>query len=100
MPLTLGGGAEQGLHHSPLLLVVDVHRQRDLVLISEEVTRRREVGVALRRRQPWARSSVTERLEELDSCWASIQDQTHQRGVRLCEAEDVQKYLSHWAELM
>lgn len=81
-------------------LVVDVHRQRDLVLISEEVTRRREVGVALRRQQPWARSSVTDRLEELDSCWTSIQDQTHQRGVRLCEAEDVQKYLSHWTELM
>lgn len=77
-----------------------VHCQRDLVLISEEVTRSREVGVALRRRQPWARSGVTERLEELESCWTSIQDQTHQCGVRLREAEDVQKYLSCWTELM
>lgn len=55
--------------------------------------------MALRGRQPRAGPGVTERLEELDSCWASIQDQTHQRGLRLREAEDVQKYLSRWAEL-
>ncbi|XP_056867453.1 spectrin beta chain, non-erythrocytic 5 isoform X2 [Takifugu flavidus] len=96
----LGSEEDQDLHSIQTLLRQHQELQRDLVLISEEVTRRREVGVALRRRQPWARSSVTERLEELDSCWTSIQDQTHQRGVRLCEAEDVQKYLSHWTELM
>lgn len=69
-------------------------------MISEEVNRTREVGVALRRQQPWATPSVTERLEELESCWSSIQEQTHQRGVRLGEAEHVHKYLAHWTELM
>lgn len=56
--------------------------------------------MALRRQQPWARSSVTERLEELESCWTSIQNRSRQRALRLCEAEEVQKYLSHWTELM
>lgn len=55
--------------------------------------------MALRGRQAGAGAGVAERLEELDSCWASIQDQTHRRGLRLREAEDVQKYLSRWAEL-
>lgn len=101
MPLTLGGGGWGRTWPHVCRLVVDVRRQRDLVLISEEVTRCREVGVALRGRQAGAGAGpgVAERLEELDSCWASIQDQTHRRGLRLREAEDVQKYLSRWAEL-
>lgn len=74
--------------------------QRDLVLISEEVSRRREEGRALSRRQPQARSSVTLRLEELESFWTSIQEKVSLRRERLGQAEDVQKYLSHWTELM
>ncbi|XP_070699072.1 spectrin beta chain, non-erythrocytic 5 [Pempheris klunzingeri] len=74
--------------------------ERDLVLISEEVTRSREEGRALSRRQPQARAAVTQRLEELEACWTSIQDKASQRHTRLGQAEDVQKYLSHWTELM
>lgn len=74
--------------------------QRDLVLISEEVTRSREEGRALSRRQPQARTAVSQRLEELEACWSSIQNKASQRRVRLGQAEDVQKYLSHWTELM
>ncbi|GLD71857.1 spectrin beta chain, non-erythrocytic 2, partial [Lates japonicus] len=74
--------------------------ERDLVLISEEVTRRREEGRALTRRQPQSRSSTAQRLQELEACWTSIQDKASQRSTRLGQAEDVLKYLSHWTELM
>ncbi|KAK2826814.1 hypothetical protein Q5P01_021028 [Channa striata] len=74
--------------------------ERDLVLISEEVTRNRDEGRALIRRQPQARSSVTQRLEELESCWTSLQDKASQHHTRLSQAEDVQKYLSHGTELV
>uniref|UniRef100_A0A4W6DIZ9 Spectrin beta, non-erythrocytic 5 n=1 Tax=Lates calcarifer TaxID=8187 RepID=A0A4W6DIZ9_LATCA len=74
--------------------------ERDLVLISEEVTRRREEGRALTRRQPQFRSSTAQRLQELEACWTSIQDKAFQRSARLGQAEDVLKYLSHWTELM
>ncbi|XP_067469592.1 spectrin beta chain, non-erythrocytic 5 isoform X2 [Thunnus thynnus] len=74
--------------------------ERDLVLISEEVTKTREESRALSRRQPQARPAVTQRLEELEACWTTIQDKASQRRTRLTQAEDVQKYLSHWTELM
>ncbi|XP_071354370.1 spectrin beta chain, non-erythrocytic 5 [Trachinotus anak] len=74
--------------------------ERDLALISEEVTRSREEGRALSRRQPQSRSSVTQRLQELEACWTSVQDKASQRCTRLGQAEDVQRYLSHWTELM
>ncbi|KAM7403778.1 hypothetical protein PAMA_004285 [Pampus argenteus] len=74
--------------------------ERDLVLISEEVTKTREESRALSRRQPQARHAVTQRLEELEACWTTIQDKASQRRARLNQAEDVQKYFSHWTELM
>ncbi|XP_027134554.1 spectrin beta chain, non-erythrocytic 5 [Larimichthys crocea] len=74
--------------------------ERDLVRISEEVTRSRDEGRALSKRQPQARAAVNQRLEELDACWTSIQDKASQRRARLGQAEDIQKYLSHWTELM
>ncbi|XP_067336707.1 spectrin beta chain, non-erythrocytic 5 isoform X2 [Channa argus] len=74
--------------------------ERDLVLITEEVTRNRDEGRALIRRQPQARSSVTQRLKELESCWNSLQDKASQHRSRLSQAEDVQKYLSHGTELV
>ncbi len=74
--------------------------QRDLVLISEEVMRSREEGRALSRRQLQARTAVHQRLEELEGCWSNIQDKASQRRARLSQAEDVQKYFSHWTELM
>lgn len=43
---------------------------------------------------------MSQRLEELEACWSSIQDKASQRRARLGQAEDVQKYLSHWTELM
>lgn len=80
--------------------VLRFFHQRDLVLISEEVSRRRDEGRALSRRQPQARSSVTLRLEELESFWTSIQEKASLCRERLGQAEDVQKYLSHWTELV
>ncbi|KAG7215088.1 hypothetical protein INR49_011666 [Caranx melampygus] len=74
--------------------------ERDLALISEEVTRSREEGRALSRRQPQSKSSVTQRLQELEVCWTSIQDKASQRCTRLGQAEEVQRYFSHWTELM
>lgn len=69
-------------------------------MISEEVTRSREEGRALNRRHPQARPAVTQRLDELEAYWTSIQDKASQRRTRLGQAEDVQKYLSQWSELM
>ena len=88
-----------------MLCTASVHcgvvlHQRDLVLISEEVTRSREEGRALSRRQPGVRTAVTLRLEELESCWARVQDKASERRARLGQAEDVQRYTSRWTELM
>ncbi|XP_022067652.2 spectrin beta chain, non-erythrocytic 5 isoform X2 [Acanthochromis polyacanthus] len=74
--------------------------ETDLLLISEEVTRCSEAGRALSRRQPRVRTSVAQRLEELQSCWTSIQDKSSQRRARLGQAEDVQRYFSQCSELM
>ncbi|CAK6979040.1 spectrin beta chain%2C non-erythrocytic 5 [Scomber scombrus] len=74
--------------------------ERDLALISEEVTKTREESRALNRRQPQARTAVTQRLDELEICWRTIQDKASQRRNRLNQAEDVQKCLSQWTELM
>ncbi|XP_030248101.1 spectrin beta chain, non-erythrocytic 5 [Sparus aurata] len=91
---------DQDLNSIQTLLRQHEALERDLVLISEEVTRSREEGRALSRRQPKARTAVSQRLEELEACWSSIQDKASQRRARLGQAEDVQKYLSHWTELM
>ncbi|XP_035529504.1 spectrin beta chain, non-erythrocytic 5 [Morone saxatilis] len=91
---------DQDLNSVQTLLRQHEALERDLVLISEEVTRSREEGRALSRRQPQARTAVTQRLEELEACWTSIQDKASQRRAKLGQAEDVQKYFSHWTELM
>ncbi|XP_054470225.1 LOW QUALITY PROTEIN: spectrin beta chain, non-erythrocytic 5 [Anoplopoma fimbria] len=91
---------DQDLHSIQTLLRQHEALERDLVLISEEVTRSREEGRALSRRQPHFRAAVTRRQEELEVCWTSIQDKASQRRARLDQAQDVQKYLSHWTELM
>ncbi|XP_029317025.1 LOW QUALITY PROTEIN: spectrin beta chain, non-erythrocytic 5 [Cottoperca gobio] len=91
---------EQDLHSIHSLLRQHEALERDLVLISEEVTRSREEGRALSRRQPQVRAAVTQRLEELEACWTNIQDKASQRRARLGQAETVQRYFSHWTELM
>uniref|UniRef100_UPI0037E8FE98 spectrin beta chain, non-erythrocytic 5 n=1 Tax=Semicossyphus pulcher TaxID=241346 RepID=UPI0037E8FE98 len=91
---------EHDLHSIQTLLRQHEALERDLGLISEEVSRSREEGRALSRRQPQARQAVSQRLEELEICWTSIQDKASQRRARLGRAEDVQKYLSHLTELM
>lgn len=80
--------------------VLDVFHQRDLALISEEVSRICEEGRALTRQQPQAGGSVAHRLDELESFWTGIRVKASQRRGRLGQAEEVQKYFSHWAELM
>ncbi|KAM9341571.1 spectrin beta chain, non-erythrocytic 5 [Symphorus nematophorus] len=91
---------DQDLNSIQTLLRQHEALERDLVLISEEVTKSREEGRALSRRQLQARTAVTQRLEELELCWTSIQDKASQRRARLGQAEDVQRYLSQWTELM
>ncbi|XP_076605262.1 spectrin beta chain, non-erythrocytic 5 [Chaetodon auriga] len=91
---------DQDLNSIQTLLRQHEALERDLVLISEEVTRNREEGRALSRRQPQARAAVTQRLEELEACWTSIRDKASQRRARLSQDEDMQRYLSHWTELM
>ncbi|KAM4625618.1 spectrin beta chain, non-erythrocytic 5 [Polymixia lowei] len=74
--------------------------ERDLAVISEEVTRSREEGRALGRRQPQTRTTLAGRLDEVETCWSSLQDKASQRRARLGQAEAVQRYFTHWAELM
>ncbi|XP_028422093.1 spectrin beta chain, non-erythrocytic 5 [Perca flavescens] len=91
---------DHDLHSIQTLLRQHEALERELVLISEEVTRSREEGRALIGRQPRARAAVSRRLEELQACWASVRDKASQRRARLGQAQDMQKYLSHWTELM
>nr|XP_046269773.1 spectrin beta chain, non-erythrocytic 5 [Scatophagus argus] len=91
---------DQDLHSIQTLLRQHEALERDLVLISEEVARNREEGWALSRRQPQARAAVTQKLEELEACWTNVQNKASQRRGRLGQAEDMQKYLAQWTELM
>ncbi|XP_068593345.1 spectrin beta chain, non-erythrocytic 5 [Cebidichthys violaceus] len=91
---------DQDLHSIQTLLRQHEALERDLVLVSEETTRSREEGRALSRRRPETRAAVTRRLEELEVCWTSIRDKASQRRTRLDQVQDVQKYWSHWTELM
>ncbi|XP_024910886.1 spectrin beta chain, non-erythrocytic 5 isoform X2 [Cynoglossus semilaevis] len=74
--------------------------ERDLVLISEEQKRTREVGESLSRRQSRSGRSVAQRLQDLDSCWSRLQDKALQRRARLGQAQQVQRYFCQWTELM
>ncbi|XP_028993920.1 spectrin beta chain, non-erythrocytic 1 isoform X2 [Betta splendens] len=91
---------DQDLQSTQTLLRQHEALERDLSLISEEVTRSREEVKALIQQQPQATDSVTLKLEELESCWSSIQDKASQRRNRLGQAETVQKYFYRWTELM
>ncbi|CAJ1074861.1 spectrin beta chain%2C non-erythrocytic 5 [Xyrichtys novacula] len=91
---------DHDLHSIQTLLRQHEALERDLALISEELKRSREEGRSLSRRQPQARHAVTQRLEELEVCWTSIQDKASKRRARLGQAEDVQRYLSDLSELM
>ncbi|XP_068456287.1 spectrin beta chain, non-erythrocytic 5 [Clinocottus analis] len=91
---------DQDLHSIQTLLRQHEALERDLVLISEEAGRSREEGRALSRRQPAVRAAVSRRLEELEGCWAGLQDKASRRRARLDRVQDVQKYWSHWTELM
>ncbi|CAN9501902.1 unnamed protein product [Ophioblennius macclurei] len=88
------------LHSIQTLLRQHEALERDLVLISEEVTRTRDQGGALTRRQPAARTSVTRRLDELQNCWRSLQDKAAERRLRLAQGEDVHACFSLCSELM
>ena len=69
-------------------------------MLSEKVSRSREEGRALGRRQPQARAAVTGRLEEVDALWENLQDKAGQRRERLGQAEAVHSYLTRWTELV
>ncbi|XP_034432002.1 spectrin beta chain, non-erythrocytic 1 [Hippoglossus hippoglossus] len=91
---------DQDLQSIQTLLRQHEALERDLELISEELSRSREEGRALSRRQPRSKHRVAQRLQELEVCWTRIQDKASQRSARLGQAEDVHKYFSHWTELM
>ncbi|KAM8834261.1 LOW QUALITY PROTEIN: spectrin beta chain, non-erythrocytic 5 [Synchiropus picturatus] len=74
--------------------------ERDLELISQEVTKVREAGRTLTSTQPQTTPAVAERLEELEVHWTKIQDKTGRRRDWLDQAQLVQRYFSHWTELM
>uniref|UniRef100_A0A3B4AJ25 Spectrin, beta, non-erythrocytic 5 n=1 Tax=Periophthalmus magnuspinnatus TaxID=409849 RepID=A0A3B4AJ25_9GOBI len=63
--------------------------ERDLSLISEEVSRCRTEGRALIRRQPVAQRSVEQRLEELEEHWSSLELKASSRRARLERAQEV-----------
>uniref|UniRef100_A0A667YRF9 Spectrin, beta, non-erythrocytic 5 n=1 Tax=Myripristis murdjan TaxID=586833 RepID=A0A667YRF9_9TELE len=91
---------DHDLHSIQTLLRQHEALERDLALISEEVSRSREEGRALRRRQPQARAAVDGRLEDVGVCWTGLQDKAARRRARLGQAEAVHRYLTHWTELM
>ncbi|XP_062252883.1 spectrin beta chain, non-erythrocytic 5 [Platichthys flesus] len=91
---------DQDLQSIQTLLRQHQALERDLELISEELSRRREEGRALSRRQPPSKPCVAQRLQELEVCWTRVQDKASQRSSRLGQAEDVHRYFSLWTELM
>ncbi|XP_076022140.1 spectrin beta chain, non-erythrocytic 5 [Genypterus blacodes] len=91
---------DHDLHAIQTLLRQHEALERDLVLISKEVSKSREEVKALSRRQPQARTILTDRLEEVEACWSSLHDKAGQRWVRLGQAKAVQEFISHWTELM
>ncbi|XP_010891275.2 spectrin beta chain, non-erythrocytic 5 isoform X2 [Esox lucius] len=92
-------------HEHDLLSIQALIRQhegleRDLVVIKEEVSRIKEEGWGLTRKYSQVRVSLSERLQEVEASWASLQAKAIQRRKRLGQAEAVQRYLTEWAELM
>ncbi|XP_077095863.1 spectrin beta chain, non-erythrocytic 5 isoform X1 [Siphateles boraxobius] len=74
--------------------------ERDLAVIEDDVSRRKEEGKALVRRCPRVRDTLSERLQEVDETWSSLLEKANQRRQRLQQAEAVQRYLTEWRELM
>ncbi|XP_026142105.1 spectrin beta chain, non-erythrocytic 5 isoform X1 [Carassius auratus] len=74
--------------------------ERDLAVIEEDVSRRKEEGKALVRKCPRVRDSLSERLKEVEEIWRSLLEKANQRRQRLQQAEAVQRYLTEWRELM
>ncbi|KAK2878694.1 hypothetical protein Q8A67_019485 [Cirrhinus molitorella] len=74
--------------------------ERDLAVIEEDVSRRKEEGKALVRRYPRVRDSLSGRLQEVEEIWSSLLEKANQRRQRLQQAEAVQRYLTEWRELM
>uniref|UniRef100_A0A672QKD3 Spectrin, beta, non-erythrocytic 5 n=1 Tax=Sinocyclocheilus grahami TaxID=75366 RepID=A0A672QKD3_SINGR len=74
--------------------------ERDLAVIEEGVSRRKEEGKALVRKCPRVRDSLSERLQEVEEIWRSLLEKANQRRQRLQQAEAVQRYLTEWRELM
>ncbi|XP_043119308.1 spectrin beta chain, non-erythrocytic 5 isoform X2 [Puntigrus tetrazona] len=74
--------------------------ERDLAVIEEDVSRRKDEGKALVRKCPRVRDSLSERLQEVEEIWSSLLEKANQRRQRLQQAEAVQRYLTEWRELM
>ncbi|XP_068070705.2 spectrin beta chain, non-erythrocytic 5 isoform X1 [Danio rerio] len=74
--------------------------ERDLAVIEEDVSRRKEEGKALVRRSPRVRDSLSKRLQEVEEIWRNLLEKANQRRQRLQQAEAVQRYLIEWREMM
>ncbi|KAG7328102.1 hypothetical protein KOW79_008046 [Hemibagrus wyckioides] len=74
--------------------------ERDLVVIEEDMQRRKEEGRALVRRCPQVRESLSERMQEVEENWDSLLEKASQCKHRLQQIMAVQRYLTDWRELM
>ncbi|XP_053365454.1 spectrin beta chain, non-erythrocytic 5 isoform X1 [Clarias gariepinus] len=74
--------------------------ERDLLVIEEDMRRRKEEGRALVRRCPQVRESLSERTQELEDKWDSLLEKARQCKHRLQQVMAVQRYLTDWRELM
>ncbi|CAB1331140.1 unnamed protein product [Coregonus sp. 'balchen'] len=85
-------------HDHDLLSIQALIRQHEG--LEGEVSRTKEEGRGLNRKYPQVRASLSERLQEVEESWASLQAKAIQRRKRLGQAEAVQRYLTEWTELM
>ncbi|KAK3538029.1 hypothetical protein QTP70_027382 [Hemibagrus guttatus] len=74
--------------------------ERDLVVIEEDMKRRKEEGRALVKRCPQVRESLSERMQEVEENWDSLLEKASQCKHRLQQVMAVQRYLTAWRELM
>ncbi|TRY84982.1 hypothetical protein DNTS_028857 [Danionella cerebrum] len=75
-------------------------KERDLAVIEEDVSHRKEEGKALIYRCPRVKDRLNLRMKELEEIWSSLMMKANQHRQKLQQAEAIQKYLVEWRELM
>ncbi|XP_057715583.1 spectrin beta chain, non-erythrocytic 5 isoform X1 [Corythoichthys intestinalis] len=90
---------KQDLHAIQTRLQQHETLERDLVIISAEVSRLKEARRVLKGSFPGSGMPVIRRLDDLHSSWAALQDKARRRRARLDQAKDAHKFLSLCGEL-